>query len=92
MNNKYIIEFLGTMVIMLAKLLTEVHPVVMGLVYFSVYWMTRGITTGFFTPFGPLAAYMLARGSIEDITYNFVAQWTGAIAAILLYKPLQAYM
>ena len=92
MEKKYIIEFLGTLVIMTAKLLTEAHPVVMGLVYFSIYWMTRGISSGYFSPFGPLAAYMLGRGTVEDITYNLGAQYAGAIGGIMLYKPLKAYM
>lgn len=92
MEKKYIIEFLGTLVVMIAKLLTEANPVVMGVVYFSVYWMTQGISTGFFNPFGPLAAYMLKRGTTQDITYNLVAQCLGAISAITLYKPLKAYI
>lgn len=89
MFNKYFIEYLGTMVILTAKLLTEAEPIIMAVVYFSVYWMTKGITSGFFSPFGPMAAYMLKRGSIEDITYNFIAQFLGAVSAILLIKPLE---
>jgi hypothetical protein len=92
MYNKYIIEYLGTLVIMTAKLLTEANPTIMGIVYFSVYWMTQGITTGFFTPFGPLAAYMLGRGTFQDQTYNIIAEYSGAISAILLFKPLKAYI
>jgi hypothetical protein len=92
MFNKYIIEYLGTLVILIAKLLTEADAAVMAIVYFSVYWMTKGITTGFFTPFGPLAAYMLSRGSIEDIGYNFIAQFLGAVSAILLLKPIKTYI
>lgn len=92
MEKKYIIEFLGTLVIMISKLLTEAHPVVMGLVYFSVYWMSRGITTGFFNPFGPLAAYMLGTDTTRGVIYNLGAQITGAISAILLFKPLKAYI
>lgn len=92
MDRKYILEFLGVMVIVTSKLLTEAHPVVMGLVYFSIFWMSRGITTGFFTPFGPISAYMLNRGSMQDITYNLIAQLAGGISAILLFKPLKAYM
>jgi glycerol uptake facilitator-like aquaporin len=92
MQKKYIIEFLGTLVIVTAKLLTEAHPVVMGIVYFSVYWMTRGITTGFFTPFGPYAAFVIGRGTYEDIVYNFGAQFLGATSAIFLFKPLKAYI
>lgn len=92
MDKKYIIEYLGTLVIMTTKLLTEANPIVMGLVYFSVYWMSAGITTGFFNPFGPLSAYMLNRGSVQDMTYNLIAQYSGAISAVLMYKPLKAYI
>lgn len=92
MDKRYVIEYLGTMVLMVSKLLTEANPVVMGIVYFSVYWMTQGISTGYFTPFGPLSAYMLGRGNLQDQTYNIIAQYSGAISAILLFKPLKAYM
>ncbi len=92
MYNKYFIEYLGTMIILVAKLLTEAHPIVMGLTYFSIYWMTRGITTGFFSPFGPMAAYMLSRGNIQDIAYNFIAQFLGAVSAIVLIKPIEAFI
>lgn len=92
MNKKYLVEYLGTLVIMTAKLLTEAHPIIMGVVYFSVYWMSKGITTGFFSPFGPYAAYMLGRSSIEDIGINLAVQFAGATSAILLVKPLKAFI
>jgi hypothetical protein len=92
MNKKYIIEFLGVLVIVTAKLLTEADPVVMALVYFSVFWMARGITTGFFTPFGPMAGFMLGRGTIEDIGTNLAVQFAAAASAILLFKPLKAFI
>lgn len=90
--NKYVIECLGTMVILTSKLLTEAQPVVMGIVYFSIYWMSAGITTGFFSPFGPMAAFLLGRGNQQDITYNLIAQFIGAFAAIMLVKPIKAYI
>lgn len=92
MEKRYIIEFLGTLVIMTSKLLTETNPAIMGIVYFSVYWMTQGISSGYFTPFGPLAEYMLGRGNIQDQSYNIIAQYSGAISAILLFKPLKTYI
>ena len=90
--NKYFIEYLGVLVIVTAKLLTEADPVVMGILYFSVFMIAGKITTGFFTVFGPLSAYMLGRGTSEDIIYNLIAQVSGAISAILLFKPLKAYI
>lgn len=91
-EKKYIVEFLGVMVILTTKLLTEAQPIVMGLVYFSVYWMTRGITSGFFSPFGPYAAFLLGRGSYHDMMYNIAAQVLGATAAVIVYRPIKAYM
>lgn len=92
MQSKYIIEFLGVTVIVFSKLLTEANPLVMGVLYFSVFWMTQGITTGFFTPFGPYAAFLLGRGNYQDMMYNLIAQILGATSAILLFKPVKAYI
>jgi hypothetical protein len=90
--NKYVIEYLGVLVIVTAKLLTEANPAVMGILYFSVFTMAGDITSGFFTPFGPLSAYILGRGTIQDMTYNFLAQLAGALSAILMFKPIKAYI
>lgn len=92
MDKKYIIEYMGVLVILVAKLITEADPIVMGVMYFSVFWMAGKITSGYFTPFGPLAMYMLGRGNTQDMIYNLIAQITGALSAILLYKPLKVYM
>lgn len=92
MDKKYIIEYMGVLVIVVAKLITEADPVVMAIIYFSVFWMAGKITSGYFTPFGPLAMYMLGRGTTQDMLYNLIAQISGAVSAILLYKPLKVYM
>ena len=90
--NKYFIEYLGVLIIVTVKLLTEADPIVMGILYFAVFTIAGKITTGFFTVFGPLSAYMLNRGSTDDILMNLGAQVAGAISAILLFKPLKAYI
>ena len=90
--NKYFIEYLGVLVIVTAKLITEADPMVMGVIYFSVFTMAGKITSGYFTPFGPLAMFMLGRGTIDDMLKNLVSQIAGAISAILLFKPIKAYM
>lgn len=90
--NKYFIEYLGVLVIVTAKLITEADPMVMAVIYFSVFTMAGKITSGFFTPFGPLAAYLLGRGNVQDMLYNLGSQLAGAVSAILLFKPIKAYM
>lgn len=90
--NKYFVEYLGVLVIVTAKLITEADPAVMGLIYFSVFTMAGKITSGYFTPFGPLAMYMLGRGTVQDILYNLGSQLAGAVSAILMFKPIKAYI
>jgi hypothetical protein len=90
--NKYLVEYMGVLVLITAKLITEADPIVMGVIYFSLFTLAGKITSGFFTPFGPLAAYMLGRGNVQDMLYNFVAQVSGAVSAILLFKPIKAYI
>ncbi len=90
--NKYLIEYLGVLVIVTAKLITEAEPIVMAVIYFSVFTMAGKITSGFFTPFGPLAAYILGRGNVQDMFYNLGAQLAGALSAIMLFKPIKAYI
>ena len=83
---------MGVLVIVTAKLITEADPIVMGILYFSVFTMAGKITSGYFTPFGPLAAYMLGRGTVDDMLYNLGAQLAGALSAILMFKPIKAYI
>lgn len=90
--NKYLVEYVGVLVIVTAKLITEADPIVMAIIYFSVFTMAGKITSGFFTPFGPLAMYMLGRGNTQDMLYNLGAQLAGALSAILMFKPIKAYI
>jgi Flp pilus assembly pilin Flp len=90
--NKYLVEYTGVLVLITAKLITEADPVTMGIIYFGLFTIAGKITSGYFTPFGPLAMYMLGRGNISDIFKNLGAQLAGAVSAILLFKPIKAYM
>jgi glycerol uptake facilitator-like aquaporin len=90
--NKYLVEYLGVLIIITAKLLTEANPAIMGIIYFSVFTIAGNITSGYFTPLGPIAIYLLGRGTLEDVFYNLAAQFAAAVSAVLFLKPLKAYM
>lgn len=89
---KYIVEYFGTMTLLIAKIATEGHPVIIALTSFCIFWIAKDLTSGYFTPFGPLAAYMIGTGTIEDLTYNSIAQYAGALTAILFLKPIKAFI
>ncbi len=89
---KYLIEYLGTLVIVTAMVVTEVEPIVMGLVYFSVFFMTEKITNGYFTPLGPLITMLLGRGEKIDMIYNVIAQVLATISVWILITPITTFI
>ena len=92
MWNQYILEFMGVVTIIYAKLLTEADPVVMAIVYFAMFNLAKGITTGFFTPIGSLAAWMIGRVPTQEFIYNVIAQIGASIAVAITFIPVKAYI
>jgi glycerol uptake facilitator-like aquaporin len=92
MMNKYLLEFMGVVTIIYAKLLTEADPVVMAIVYFAMFTLAKDITTGFFTPIGSFAAWMIGRVPTRDFLYNVAAQLLGSVAVAITFIPTKAYI
>jgi glycerol uptake facilitator-like aquaporin len=90
--NKYFIEFMGVTTLIYAKLLTEADPTVMAIVYFALFTIAKGITTGFFTPIGSLSAWMIGRVPTEEFLYNVIAQIAASIFVAIAFIPTKAYM
>ena len=81
---------MGVVVILFAKLLTEGNPTVMAAVYFSVFYMAKDITTGYFTPLGPAASYLLGRIPFSDFMYNLGVQILAMLAVVITFLPVKA--
>ena len=92
MWNKYFIEFLGVTTIIYAKLLTEADPPIMALIYFAMFSIAKGITTGYFTPIGSLAAWMIGRVPTQEFMYNVIAQIAATIFVAISFLPAKTYM
>ena len=90
--NKYFIEFLGVTTIIYAKLLTEGDPTIMAIVYFAMFSIARGITTGYFTPIGSLAAWIIGRTPNRDFMYNVIAQFVATLFVAVTFLPIKTYM
>jgi hypothetical protein len=86
--NKYFIEFVGVLIILFANVLTEGEPVVIGLVFFSVFHIAKGVTSGFFNPLSAVAIYGLGRTSFSDMRNNILAQGAGLVAFLIAYTPI----
>jgi glycerol uptake facilitator-like aquaporin len=90
--NKYFIEFIGVTTIIYAKLLTEGDPTIMAIVYFAMFSIARGITTGYFTPIGSLAAWIIGRTPNVDFMYNVITQFVATLFVAVTFLPIKTYI
>lgn len=83
---------MGVITILYAKLLTEADPTIMAIVYFAAFSLAKGITTGFFTPLGATAAYLVGRGEWMDYLYNLLVHFGAMIAVAITFSPIKVYI
>ena len=87
---QYFVEFMGTLVIVYALLLTDTNPAIMGIMYFAVYTVAGEKSSGTFNPLGALAYYMIGRMSLNELGFNIAAQMFAMQAAVISFLPLKA--
>jgi hypothetical protein len=90
--NKYFVEFMGVVVILYAKFMTNADPTIMAIVYFSMFKMAQNITTGYFTPLAATTSYLVGRAEKYDFIYNLIAHVLGMLAVSLTVSPIRVYM
>jgi glycerol uptake facilitator-like aquaporin len=91
-NYQYLVEFMGTLVIVYALLLTDTNPAIMGLTYFAVYTVAGEQSSGTFNPLGAMGYYMIGRMSLREMCMNLSVQIFAMISAVLSFLPLKALM
>jgi hypothetical protein len=89
---EYIAEYMGTLVITTAFLLTHGDPVAMGVIHFAVFSMSQQYLNTFFIPFGSLAFYALGRILLKDALISTAVQLVGALSATVLFRPVVTLM
>jgi glycerol uptake facilitator-like aquaporin len=89
---QYVVEFMGTLVVVYALILTDTNPAIMGLVYFAVYTVAGELATGTFNPLGALAYYMIGRMPLQELGFNIAAQMFAMQAAVISFLPIKVFI
>ena len=90
--NSYLIEFMGTVIILFTGLFTEGDPLSIGFVYFAVFYIGRGYSEGFHNPLVVFIKYLLGRMSLQDSMYYLATQFLAAFAVFITFMPIKALM
>jgi glycerol uptake facilitator-like aquaporin len=88
----YLVEFMGTLVVVYALLLTDTNPAIMGITYFAVYTVAGEFSSGTFNPLGVVGYYMIGRMSLREMCLNLSVQIFAMIAAVLSFLPIKAFI
>jgi hypothetical protein len=89
---QYLVEFVGTLIIVYALLLTDTNPAIMAIVYFAVYTVAGEMATGTFNPLGALGYYMIGRMSLQEMALNVSTQIFAMEAAVISFLPIKAFI
>ena len=89
---QYAVEFMGTLVVVYALLLTDTNPAIMAIVYFAVFTVAGERATGTFNPLGALGYYMIGRMSLQEMALNIAAQIFAMEAAVISFLPIKAFI
>ena len=92
MTMQYLVEFVGTLIIVYALLLTDTNPAIMAIVYFSVFTVAGEMATGTFNPLGAVGYYMIGRMSLQEMALNVAAQIFAMEAAVISFLPIKAFI
>jgi hypothetical protein len=88
---KYLLEFMGVLVLVYTLLLTDGNPAIMGICYFAVYTLAKQ-TSGHFTPIGAIAYFSAGRSSFKDMMLNIAVQLFALNCAVISFRPIKTLM
>lgn len=88
MEYKYILEFMGVIVILYGSLMTDASPLVMSVLFFGILTITKDKSTGHFNPIMTLSKYLSGRLGLEELLYNMLAQLLALIVVIISFKNI----
>ena len=89
---KYFIELLGVVVLTYATLLTDGNPLVMGIIYVSVYMIGHDVDKAYFNPLFVVANFVLGRMTFGEAWARILAQFLGALFTLVTFIPTKTFI
>jgi len=88
MISKYLIEYMGTLLICATVLYTNTNPILVGLAHASALYIGKEYSLGHFSPLVVFMNYSLGRLSLTDALKNLIVECLAALSVVLTYMYL----
>ncbi len=89
---KYLVEYMGTLVICATMLYTHHNPIFVSLALLVALYIGKEVVDGYFSPLAVIISYGVGHMNTETALYNLIAQITAVLSLIVTYEPLKVYM
>ena len=87
-SDKYLAEFLGTMLLLICILASSGNSVVVGAGLALAVYFSASISGGHINPAVSIAMYVNKKLSLQDLLLYITVQVSGAVAAVFLYNQV----
>jgi aquaporin Z len=86
--DKYLAEFLGTMLLLTCILASTNNSLIVGLALAVAIYFTASISGGHINPAVSLALYINKKLSLQDLLTYVTVQLAGGVSAVFLYNTV----
>lgn len=87
MMNKYLLEYMGALVISYAVIFSNESPIIIGLAHSAVLYIAKSLSLeGQFTPLATFCHLFLNRIDLAEALKVFATHLFAALSIVLLYK------
>jgi aquaporin Z len=86
--DKYLAEFLGTMLLLVGILASSGNPLVVGGALAAAVYFSASISGGHINPAVSLAMYVNKKLSLKDLLMYVTVQLAGGVSAVFLYNAV----
>jgi aquaporin Z len=87
-SDKYLAEFLGTMLLLIFILASSGNSLVVGLGLAVAVYFSASISGGHINPAVSIAMYVNKKLSLQDLLLYIAVQVSGAVGAVFLYNGI----
>ena len=85
---KYLVEYMGTLLIATAMIYTHHNPILVSLAFLTAMYIGKDVSDGYYSPLAVMASYGIGHMDTETALKNIAAQLLAVLSLVVTYSPV----